>query len=285
MTRKAFTLIELLVVLSIIALLTSILLPSLSGARNMAKQVKASSAQRQLMMGYAVYQADFQGYVMWGLPPAFVEGQPLEVTMPSGHRFSSASGLALAIIRYPGRIASYQQHAWEILYDHVPPPDLPRASDSQEQAKDKLYDLSVNPSFGINATYVGGSYGEDGFVNDGGVFRMNRGKHVVFRQGEARRPSQLIVFGDTEHYAGGVKQDEGYHLLTPPHADGQQWHVEGGRIAVHGSGFLGIPQGRYSDAALMAFFDGHVAPMTPEKLDDMRLWSNDAQGPDDDYDP
>ena len=66
MKKKAFTLIELLVVIAIIALLASVLLPSLQKVKEAAQCVACASNMRQYGTALHIYAADFNGIV-----PAF----------------------------------------------------------------------------------------------------------------------------------------------------------------------------------------------------------------------
>src|SRR3569833_2960415 len=63
--KKAFTLVELLVVIGIIALLISILLPSLNKARVAAKRVECASLIRQGLTAARMYAGDNKDF----LPP------------------------------------------------------------------------------------------------------------------------------------------------------------------------------------------------------------------------
>ncbi|MBS0189449.1 MAG: prepilin-type N-terminal cleavage/methylation domain-containing protein [Planctomycetes bacterium] len=59
--RPAFTLIELLVVIAIVAVLLSILLPSLSAARDSARTIKCQTSLRQMGVGFLSYAGSNRG--------------------------------------------------------------------------------------------------------------------------------------------------------------------------------------------------------------------------------
>src|SRR2546430_8721023 len=56
---KAFTLIELLIVVAIIAILASLLLPTLAAAKQQAHRIQCLNNQKQLALTWVLYGTDF----------------------------------------------------------------------------------------------------------------------------------------------------------------------------------------------------------------------------------
>lgn len=90
--RQGFTLIELLVVIAIIAVLASLLLPALAGAKESARMTKCRNNLRQLTLGMVIYLDDNEDYYPWAggvdrnLPPDWVwGGQPATDTNIPGY--------------------------------------------------------------------------------------------------------------------------------------------------------------------------------------------------------
>ena len=88
---------------------------------------------------------------------------------------------------------------------------------------------------------------------------------------EARR-------AETQMYNGLTEPDgKGLHLLSPPRHVTRMWTgtPDGFELDSPG-GAIGVPLGRYSDAAATGMLDGHAAAIAPVDLNDMRRWSNKA---------
>src|SRR5438046_6919498 len=85
----AFTLIELLVVIAIIAILASLLLPTLVGAKERARRVNCKNSERQFLIALHMYADDNLQFLPTGAPnapkPANDDHLPLISNMTSNN--------------------------------------------------------------------------------------------------------------------------------------------------------------------------------------------------------
>jgi prepilin-type N-terminal cleavage/methylation domain-containing protein len=274
--QPGFTLIELLVVISIIALLIAVLLPVLGAARDAARATTSLAAMQQTMLAYHNRANDYKGELLPGYLPGHYKGEPAQARLPTGLLVRG-----LPAQRYPVRLAEYQGDSWQMIFHHTTPPAVPGPDDPDRFIK--AYELGVHPSFGINSIFVGGDRNIGAaFRAAGGTYLPNPGGAAVMNLEHVRRPTQLIAFAETQQFNGNQDPDgTGYHLLSPPRHVARVWtgKADGVELATPGAA-VGVPLGRYSDAAATGLLDGHAEAQRPGDLNDMRKWSNGADQPD-----
>jgi prepilin-type N-terminal cleavage/methylation domain-containing protein len=233
---RAFTLVELLVVIAILTILSCLAFYGYSNFLDSGKKAAEVSAARNLIAGFHSYAADHNGKVLIGLDP-----KPKGVVDDKGKPVMSH-----AARRYAWRIAPYIDYNVDnvllVNNKEAAPKDNPMYS----------YLVTVFTTLGMNTVYVGGKYGTAQAPDHP---RNRNGNFCVTNIMQAHNPSKLIVF------ASARMGDD-----AP--------HVGAFEISLDGNGTVGKVDFKYSEKAVVAHFDGHVALLGREELEDMRRWSN-----------
>lgn len=276
-----------MVVVAVVAVLISLLAPSLSRARNLAKQTREMNAARQLMLAFTCYAGDNRGGVLVGFPSDAMVGGPMAVVDDRGNRVFGPTAQ-----RYPWRIASYFSGSFGALYDNAKLLSELRDADSQYEQMGIHYPyiVSLYPSLGMNMAFVGGS--DKHGANDKLVQKL-LGTPYVTKLEEPRRPSRLMTFvsarGDEQPTLPGMGKLEGYFWVNPPYWQKRLWadvyqadprdpKNPGVPLSVEAnSGYVSL---RYGGKAVTTAFDGHAEMLGWAELNDMTRWADKATTPD-----
>jgi prepilin-type N-terminal cleavage/methylation domain-containing protein len=259
--RQAFTLIELLVVVAIISILAAMLLPCLARSRIKARMVEEMSAGRQLMLGVQMYADDnngaaFPGYVS---DTSAVDNQGQSLIFPVN-------------ARYPWRIVPYLSGSMQLIYSGENRSKLSALQSSSHS--DYVYSVSLFPSLGINSYFIGGNQTEFPAADANAKFGAGT---VITKIGEAKRPSELMVFVSARSAVTG-NNAQGYYQVIPPYLKSRQWATAyAPSLSPNQWGYVAP---RFNNRALAAMLDGHLENLDLQRMQDMRYWCNAADRPD-----
>ena len=198
-SRQAFTLIELLVVIAIIALLVSILLPSLQQAKNLAKSMICKTHVKGIGTAIMLYQEGSGGWVAGTYPYNFVY---------------DSGGTGMTWPTWPHVMIALSQKTWEGDPDYTPSGDVWVPKTSYIDEPDLLFcpmdasemdewAQSVNGSYGINDAMT---YSEDNAFPgpDGSGF---------YNIQLTKRPDQMYLLFCNLNDGGGTYHDQSHAIV------------------------------------------------------------------------
>jgi prepilin-type processing-associated H-X9-DG protein len=222
-----------------------------------------------------VYANENKGQVLPGYATdGMVSGGPGSMNVTDEHGTRLTGQVAR---RYPWRLAPALDFNFRGLYDD------PAIIERYENQADRPYVVSVSPSYGINADFVGGK-AAPGFGFNTNALRA-WGPFYVTRLDQVRQSDRLSVFAsargvDATRGGGSGGGDgtgvvPGFHMVSSPYLQASRWeaaaYAEDLPPEAHGN-----VHPRHSGKANVAHADGHISPLGIDDLRDMTRWSNQA---------
>ncbi|MBU0641049.1 MAG: DUF1559 domain-containing protein [Planctomycetes bacterium] len=258
--ETAFTLIELLVVISIIALLTALLLPALSGARGQARTTLCLSNLRQLSHGWHMYADDNHDVCLPGRyakAPGGTSNPANWYTVGNGRKYR------------PRWVATMGHYVGVFAFNQ------PSLTDDRQDYDSRVYQCPTVPewidernyAYGYNHQFLGNARKTNGFYHN---FPVNRSRISNF--------ASTVMAADCMGTAAGVPATE----RQPYRNDGENcytalgnhgWTLDPPRLTPtcdRGSGDADSPRAavdpRHGGKVNTIFCDGHGETRTPEWL-------------------
>ncbi len=252
-SKAAFTLIELLVVVAIIAMLISILVPSLSAARRSAKTVICASNMRQIAIGWAIYAQDNRDMSIANRPGRL--GDDDVYFVGNGHKYRPRWFVSLGAAV---QIFAFDQPSRENIHQSIDNRLLvcPQVSDWTSER---------NSSYGYNYQFLGNARlttAGSQFIN----FPVTTDRLLA---------AETVMAADSL----GTAADYATNQRTPNRRDGSSELTAAGnhaymldppRLTPEGDfcsdGKRSAPDARHANRANFAYTDGHVSTFKPEKV-------------------
>jgi prepilin-type N-terminal cleavage/methylation domain-containing protein/prepilin-type processing-associated H-X9-DG protein len=260
-SRKGFSLVELLVVIGIIALLISILMPTLSQARVNAAATKSLSNLRQIGMGLTMYLNDHKSYYP---RHSSLESETTKAPNPQPRT------------RWADDIYPYMRNT-EVYMS-------PLLTDDERARMNKPFAHTTDSAGNILATTVFfGGYGYN-YQYLGNARKPGGIPTFHAHSSKIRKPVETIAVADTHgsKNGGSTWTSEGVYVVDPPLMS-IELGSKGSRksSATPGNGQYAYAGGNDGDPAFRStpaernlkkvnvlFCDGHAEPMTLKQMDD-----------------
>lgn len=246
---RAFTLVELLVVIGIIAVLVSILLPTLSRAREQAKMVQCLSNMRQMGNAEVMYATAWKG---WGVP--HMQGRILNNNIATrdwrgNPSFKQFLGFPQQKI-YTGNPPDLTI-AWPLKM-HCPNSTRPALDANAQEMADIQY------SYGYNTTNMYIEYDGAGTALANIIFRGMKVNKV-------RRSSDKMMFVDGVDWNITFNGSNDFMNPAKPKANDH-------RTDATNNNYISYRHSRRYDRINVAFWDGHAASMRRDEVACVDNW-------------